>query len=514
LCSSFLGFSTTKSRIETSLKGKCYTEHFEIIYDASIDTTYLKNVIINHEFFYFELKKFFMDEPQKKITSFIFKNNKQKSELFGSENADVAKPWLYQIYTTAGSYDNNLRHEIAHIFSASFGIGPFKIAHNFNPALIEGIAEAAAPLYNTWYLDQIASIAYNNNYKFNIDNLYSGLNFFGQTSGLSYVYAGSFTNYLINRYGIKKFKEWYKCKSFSEIYDSSLTDIAGKYYEYLQQLGYTNMQNTAQYYFGKQTIFSKFCPRYIADQLELGWNNYDNADHTKAEKIFEHINSITQNYSALYGLILSKVELKKEKEALSLLDMEISKYTNSSYYFSLELLRGDLLIRNRKYEKAKEQYYNLNRQAPDLHYNYLSKLRLNLLQDNSLIYSYIIGVDSTKFKLLVKHNLNSYDYASFPVMIDLAGTLHKSYKEILFLFDKNIIVNDIYSSYGAYYLSRYMSENLDYVHGKKLVALADRYKDEDGIQIFLRSNLVRIDWVYSNYDKIMNNVKFIYSAAH
>ena len=144
----------------------------------------------------------------------------------------------------------------------------------------------------------------------------------------------------------------------------------------------------------------------------------------------------------------------------------------------------------------------------------MSKLRLNLLQDNSLIYSYIIGVDSTKFKLLVKHNLNSYDYASFPVMIDLAGTLHKSYKEILFLFDKNIIVNDIYSSYGAYYLSRYMSENLDYVHGKKFAALADRYKDEVGIQIFLRSNLVRIDWVYFNYDKIMNNVKFIYSVAH
>jgi hypothetical protein len=513
LCSSFLGFSTTKSRIEKSLKGKCYTEHFEIIYDTSLDTAFLKNVIINHEFFYFELKKFFMDEPHRKITSFIFKNNKQKGELFGSENADVAKPWLYQIYTTAGSYDNSLRHEIAHIFSASFGIGPFKIAHNFNPALIEGIAEAAAPLYNTWYLDQIASIAYNNNYKFTIDNLYSGLNFFGQASGLSYVYAGSFTNYLINRYGIKKFKEWYKGKSFSEIYDSSLTDIAGKYYEYLQQLGFTNKQNTAQYYFGKQTIFSKFCPRYIADQLELGWNNYENVNYTKAERIFDHINSITQNYSALYGLILSKVELKKEKEALLLLDMEISKYNNNSYYFSLELLRGDLLIRNRKYGKAKEQYYNLNRQDPDLHYKYLSKLRLNLFQDNSLIYNYITGVDSTKFKLLVKYNLNSYDYASFPVMIDLAGTFHKSYKEILSLFDKNIIVNDIYSSYGAYYLSRYMSENLDYVHGKKLAALATRYKDIDGNQIFLRSNLVRTDWVYSNYDKIMNSVKFIYSAA-
>jgi hypothetical protein len=507
-CSSFMGFSTTKGRIETSLKGKCYSEHFEIIYDESIDTIYLKNIIINHEFFYFELKKFFMTEPNRKITSFIFKNNKQKGELFGSENADVAKPWLYQIYTTAGSYDISLRHEIAHIFSASFGSGPFKIAHNFNPALIEGIAEAAAPIYNTWYIDQIASIAYNNNYKFRIDNLFNGLNFFGQTSGLSYVYAGSFTNFLINRYGINKFKEWYNGKSFSDLYDSSLTDIANIYYIYLQQLGFKKNQNTAQYYFGKQTIFSKFCPRYIADQLELGWDYYNYNNYSDAERTFGHIIGITQNYSALYGLILSKLELKKGKEAQFLLDKEISKYKKSSYYFSLELLRGDLLIRNEKYEKAKEQYYQLNCQNPDLHYNYLSKLRLDLSKNDSLIYNYIIGKDSVKLDLLIKYNSNSYDYASFPVMIDLAGSLHKSYREVLSLFDKDIIVNDIYSCYGAYFLSRYMSENLDYAHGRKLAALACRFNNEDGIQIFLRSHLVKIDWAYSNYEKIMNNVKF------
>ena len=513
-CSPFLEFSTTKSRIESSLKGKCYTEHFEIIYDTSIDTAYLKNLIINHEFFYFELKKFFMDEPHRKITSFIFKNNRQKGELFGSENADVAKPWLYQIYTTAGNYDNTLRHEIAHIFSASFGTGPFKIAHNFNPALIEGIAEAAAPLYNTWYIDQIASIAYNNDYKFRIDNLYSGLNFFGQSSGLSYVYAGSFTNFLINRYGINKFKEWYNGKSFSSLYDSSLTDIAGIYYEYLQHLGFTNKQNTAQYYFSRQTIFSKFCPRYIATQLESGWNNFNNNNFTDAERVFSHINSITQNYSALYGLILSKVELKKEIEALSLLKKEILKYKNSSYYFSLELLIGDLLIRNKKYEEAKEQYYLLNCQDPDLHYNYLSKLRLNLLVNDSLIYNYITSEDSAKFEMLEKYNLKSYDYASFPVIIDLAVSLHKPYEEVLSLFDKNIIASDIYSSYGAYYLSRYMMENIDYVRGRKLAALACRYRNADGIQLFLRSHLLRTDWVYFNYEKIMNNVKFIHDMAN
>ena len=455
-----------------------------------------------------------MDEPHRKITSFIFKDNKQKGELFGSENADVAKPWLYQIYTTADNYDNTLKHEIAHIFSASFGIGPFKVAYNFNPALIEGIAEAAAPLYDTWYIDQIASVAYNNKYSLKIESLYRGLKFFGQTSGLSYVYAGSFTNFLIVRYGINKFKEWYKGKSFFELYGSSLTDITGKYYVYLQQLDFTNKQNTAQYYFGRQTIFSKFCPRYIANQLESGWDNFNKSNFTDAERIFDQINIITHNYSALYGLILAKVELKKEKEALFLLEGELSKYKNASYYFSLELLRGDLLIRNKIFDTAKEQYFQLIRQDPDLHYDYLSKLRLNLLMNDSLIYRYIIGSDSAKYEILINHNLKSYDYASFPVMIDLAVSLHKPYKEVLLLFEKNMVVNDIYSSYGIYYLSKYMMENLDYVGGRTLASLEVKYNDVSKIQLFIRSHLLRIDWVYFNYRKIMNNAEFIYDTAN
>jgi hypothetical protein len=507
-CSSYLGFSTNKSKIESSLKGKCYTEHFEIIYDTSIDTSFLKNVILNHEYYYFELKKFFMDEPDRKITSFIFKNDRQKGKLFGSENADVAKPWLYQIYTTVGNYDNSLKHEIAHIFSASFGTGPFKIAHNFNPALIEGIAEAAAPLYNNWYIDQIASIAYNNNYKYPLDKLYNGFNFFGQTSGLSYVYAGSFTNYLINRYGIEKFKEWYKGKPFSDLYGLDLAHIAAKYYDYLQQLGFINKQNTAQYYFGRQTIFSKFCPRYIAHLLELGWDNYNKNNFIEAERSFDHINKITNNYSALFGLILSEVELKKEKEALYLINKNISKYESGSYYYSLELLRGDLLIRNNQFEYALKLYNQLNYQNPDLRYNYLSKLRINLSRKDSLIYRYITGVDSVKYQILINDNLISYDYSSFPVILDLAVSLNKPYNDVISLLSRDVTVDDIYSCFGAYYLSKYMMENLDFVGARKLASLALNYND-DGIRIFLRSHLLRTKWIYYNYTKIMANVKFV-----
>ncbi|MDR3609385.1 MAG: hypothetical protein P4L27_02350 [Ignavibacteriaceae bacterium] len=511
ICSPYLGFSTNKWKVESSLRGKCYTEHFEIIYDTSIDTAYLKNEIINHEYYYFELKKFFQDEPDRKITSFIFKDNKQKGELFGSENADVAKPWLFQIYTSSESYDHTLRHEIAHVFTASFGTTPFKIASSFNPALIEGIAEAAAPFYGTWYLDQIAAIAYNNNFRLKLENLYSGFNFFGQTSGLSYVYAGSFTNYLINRHGIEKFKEWYKGKPFTEVYDSSLTEIADNYYEHLSHLGFTGKQNTAQYYFGRQTIFSKFCPRYIADQLRKGWENYNDNHFAESEEIFAHINGITHNYSALYGLALSKVKLKKEEEALTLIENELPNYKNSSYYFSLELLTGDLRVMNEKYEKARDKFYELNGQNPDLHLYYLSKLRINLSANKSLIYNYITGTDSAKYEILKNYNSDSYDYSSFPVMIDLAVLLGRPYKEVIEIFNKNIIVNDIESSYGAYYLSNYMMENLDYTGGRKLAALAGRFRDSDGIELFLRSNLIKANWIYLNYDKIMKNMIFVNS---
>jgi hypothetical protein len=507
--SPLIGFSTNKSRVESSLKGKCYTEHFEIIYDSSIDTSFLKNIIVHHELYYFELKKYFQDEPHGRIVSFVFRNNKQKGELFGSENADVAKPWLNQIYITAFNYDVSLKHEIAHIFSSTFGSGPFRISGNYNPALVEGIAEAASPFYSTLYIDQIASIAWNNNYKFKIDKLFSGFNFFGQASSLSYVYAGAFTNFLIKTYGIEKFKEYYRGESFSRTYGSNMTAISGIFYRYLDELGLSNKPNTAQYFFGMNSIFSKFCPRYIADRLEKGWGFYYEGNYSESEKIFANLNNITQSYSALYGLVLTKVKMKKDKDALGLLTVELPKYKNTSYYYGLELLLGDIFARTGNFSEAKGYYFDLNSQYPDIHFEYLSRLRLNLAISDSLIYRYITGEDSAKYQILRKYNTDSYDYSSFPVLLGLAESLHKPYKEVIKLFDGNIVVNDLYSSYGVYALSKYMMENLDYTRARKLAALATQFTNEDGINLFLRSHFIRAEWVYFNQKRILKYTRFV-----
>ena len=51
-----------------------------------------------------------------------------------------------------------LKHEIAHCFTASFGTGIFKLASGFNPALIEGVAEAADGFYDENSIHYLASL--------------------------------------------------------------------------------------------------------------------------------------------------------------------------------------------------------------------------------------------------------------------------------------------------------------------------------------------------------------------
>jgi hypothetical protein len=509
-----IGFSTTKAKIESALQGKCYSEHFEFIYDNSIDPEYLKNVIVHHEYYYSELKRYFNSVPPGKITSFIFKDNQQKGELFGSANADMAKPWLYQVFTTKNDFDVSLKHELAHVFSAAFGSGPFRITGHYNPALVEGIAEAASPFYGTWYIDQLASVAWNNNYKVNIVDLFNGFSFFSQASSLSYIYAGSFSNFLIKRYGIEKFCDWYKGKSFNGVYTLSLEEVAKLYYSYLYDLGYSDKPNTAQYYFGRTSIFSKFCPRYIADRLEKGWAFYYNNNYSEAEKVFTKLNSITRNYSALFGLVNCKIKLNKDDEGLLLLKDELADFKNTSYYYGLELLLGDMLVRKGFFIEAKEKYFLLNNLDPDFHLDYLSKLRLNLAVSNSLIKNYVTGNDSDKYVILKKYNSDSYDYASLPVIIDLAVSLHIPYREFIKIFDKTIFVNDVFSSYGTYYLSEYMMEHLDYERARKLAALALRYNSGDKINLFLRSHFLKSEWIFYNSEAVLKNTEFMTVTPH
>ena len=210
------GYSTTQNKLKNVLGKLVKTEHFDIYFADNISSDQIKIITLNHEYYYNQLVKFYQTVPKEKYISFIFRDDAQKKKYFGSENADVAKPWLKEIFTIGDNYNSSLRHEIAHCFAGEFGWSIFRVADNFNPALIEGAAVAGAPEYDLNNIHYMASLAYQNGYRIKLQNLFEGLNFFGQSSGLSYIYAGSFCSYLIDKYGIASFKKLYADADFKQ----------------------------------------------------------------------------------------------------------------------------------------------------------------------------------------------------------------------------------------------------------------------------------------------------------
>ncbi len=312
------GYSTNINRMTSYLNKEIDTPHFKIHYSEGIDENLMKSIALHHEYYYGQIAFYFRVRLNEKINSFVFKDSHQKKVLLGTENADIAKPWLHQCFTVYDNYDATLRHEIAHVISSKFGAGVFKVAENINPSLIEGVAVAADPFYAEYNIHYMAALAYKNGFKINIKNLFSGYSFLTNASSLSYIYAGSFVKYLIDRYGVGKMKNLYSDIDFIKVYNKPVKELESEYYKYIETIP-ANNQNSAYYFFGRQSIFSKVCPRYISSRLKDGWEQYQLKKYSEAKKIFQEILNVSNNYSALVGLANSLNELGSKNEAAKLL---------------------------------------------------------------------------------------------------------------------------------------------------------------------------------------------------
>ena len=502
-----LKYSTDKSRIEKELTGTIESPHFIIHYPMSVKENLIKDIAVHHEYYYKTLKEFFKDSLNKKIESFLFLNDEQKKRLFGSENADVAKPWLQQIYISYDDYNATLKHELAHCFTAAFAKGIFKVADKFNPYLIEGAAVAADPIYDENYIHFMASLAYNNGYKTDLKNLFGYLSFFKQVSSISYIYAGSFSKYLIDNYGIEKYKRLYSDFDFKEIYGIPFYKLNLDYTNFLSIINTKEDIDKANFYFGRKSIFYKVCPRYIADRLSKAWNLYNEKEYKSAKNIFEDVIKLGKNYSALIGIANCESKLNNNNKAIVLLRSNISFYKNTANYYNVEFSLAGFLAKDNNFSAADTNYTMLINQNPNRSYYYLSQLRKELLKD-SLINIYQNGNEFDKFQIIKNINENNYNYNSVPVFIDLAKELNEQYDLFLKNFNKTIHVKDYSSSYAMYRLSVYMLENLDFPGARKISALSLRYNADENYNYILQNNYIKTDWFYYNGERILKQLIF------
>jgi tetratricopeptide (TPR) repeat protein len=504
LLSSQLGFSTTQNRLDNILPSKAETKNFIIKYDvAKVDTNEIKNLILSHEFYFEKLKTVLKFNPDRKIISYIFNDKNQKKIYFGSEQADVAKPWLYEIYLSRDSWNKSLKHEMLHIFSAEIGNGIFKLAASFNPALIEGFPEAIDNNFDDIELHTLSASAFHFGYRINIEELFSGLNFFKSFSGLSYLYAGSFSKFLIDNYGPEAFTIFYKTKEAEKAFGKSLSKLSEDYYEFLRNYKISFSKEQVEYYFGRASIFQKVCPRQIATELKKAEKFLSIENYSEAEKIYKEILKATTNYLAVSGLAHIYYERKHYNKAMNLLNQYLNDFRGTPYFYNLKLSVGDFYSLVGDTKSALTNYNDLIESKPHINLKALAELRLEL-NKNGYLKNYLKSTDSAKFQILVKLNKQKPVLSSLISMISLAEQLNIHSDIILDSFYSPLNPTNDEEAYFVYQLSKYLLNKFDITNARKLASLSLRKSFNSIYYISIKEHFEKCNWFVKNYDFFFN----------
>ena len=493
--------------MKNKLSYQVESKHFIIQADRRIEKEVFQQIVVNQEYYYSQLSNYFAEVPATKIISYIFFDSEQKKKLFGSGAADVAKPWLNSIYVSLDSWESTLKHEIAHCFTASFGTGIFKLASGFNPALIEGVAEAADGLYDENNIHNLASLAYKNDYRINLNSLFGSFSFFSSVSSLSYIYSGSFIEFLTNEYGIERVKNFYQTNDFNLSFETDLDVVVKKYEEFIDTLTLYATKDKANYYFGRKPLISKVCPRFISSGLNKAWDYLSIKDYIKAEDIFKAILSRAENYSAVIGLSKIFEDTDSLSKAINFLQSFEKTFEGTSSEYDLKFRLAELYVKNSEIEKAKEIYYLLLNSKPTRRLELLANTRIALFNDGT-IENYVSGSDYDKYSILKELNSKAYNYSSIPLVIDLSNSLEEDYQAFLQNFENDLEVKDELSSYAVYKISEYMLKNFDYINARKMAGFSLRYKGDANLLKLTEEHYKKTEWFFRNAENILAETRF------
>ena len=502
-----LGFSTNEERLIKNLPRKITTEHFNI-YLPDKDTVELSRIALLHEYYYEQVVNELKIGKTKKIDSFIFESALQKRKLFGSGNADVAKTWSNQIFLNYDTFEKSLKHEIVHIISGYFGTTIFKISDGYNMAMVEGIAVAIENDFDGYPIHYGARLAFLNNNGIRITHLFKGLNFFTQYPSVSYIVAGSFAKFLIENYGVDKFKKLYGNYNFKEIIGKDVSDLEKDYLKYIYSIKTDLNENKAMLYFGGQPIFNKHCPRIAASQIKKASEFYNGKKYKESLKVFEHVYVYSGSFQSFSGTINSLMKLKRYDEAERMFKKEIKKFESTRFYYASEILMSEVLVLNNKIDEANKIFDRLLAQDPHIVYlnNVLIKKEILKLGIDSLK-KYITAETKDQFEMLFRLNSDSVCSFTMPVLLSYCKDSAQT-KKVIDHSKNKLKAKDFMSSYALLKLSEACEKIGDYILAKSFAIQALDYKDDDYFTYMLSDSLKRINWLNS-FSKILKPL-FLY----
>ena len=288
-----IGYVHDRRSIRAVLSATRTTPHFVIHYDPDSGAAPGIDLIArDHEFRYWQLSRFLGVEHKGRIHSYIFRDSGQKARLFGAERTMVARPWSGEMYLNHRGFPHRvLKHELAHVLSARFGAPPFRVSARWgvmvNMALVEGLAVAA-----DWSSGRRSPHAWSKamlelGTAPNLIRILGPTGFWTAAGRRAYTVAGSFSRFLIERYGIARYRRAYRNGDFPRVYRKPLARLVNEWRRYVLSLPLPKAEKRlARYRFRRRSIMQRRCPHEVADVVSRARSAAGLGSHTRAIRLY------------------------------------------------------------------------------------------------------------------------------------------------------------------------------------------------------------------------------------
>ena len=350
-----LGIRPTRDDIARQLGGLRETAHFEIFYARELEAD-IERIVEDCEFQYSQLSEYLDPDgtmQSRKVRAYIYASPEQKKRLIGARGTSVEDPFGHGFHIHAQGFPHPvLKHELAHVFTVPWS--PVKVSLKIG--LHEGIAVAA-----DWDEGKLTGHQWTKAMRqMEIAPPLSsvmGLGFWGHAGSQSYLLAGSFVRFLVDTYGIDKFKGAFPTGNFVKHYAKDLLALEAEWIKFLETVPLRDDDVAyATYRLKRQSVFEQVCAHEMAALRDTAWQAYYRKNFTIAMETFEvMLSDEPDNLSTLWGLMYTAYRMQDYDKALSLAT-RIANKEDTRFSPEAMLLKGDIYWLRGEYEQAINAY--------------------------------------------------------------------------------------------------------------------------------------------------------------
>ena len=353
-----LGIRPTRGDIARKLGGFRETAHFEIFYARELETE-IENIVDDCEFQYTQVAAYLTPEGDglsRKVRAYIYASPEQKKRLIGAGSTFVEDPFGHGFHIHAQGFPHPvLKHELAHVFTVPWS--PLKVS--LNVGLHEGIAVAADWSEGKLTVHQWAKAMHQMEIAPPLSAV-MGIGFWGHAGSRSYLLAGSFVRFLVDTYGIEKFKKVFLIGNFVKHYGKNLQSLETEWIGFLEGVPLRDADiNYTAYRLKQRSAFEQVCTHEMAALRGTAWQAYYRKDFVTAVETFgTMLSDEPDNLSTLRGLMYSAYRMQDYEKALSLAN-RIASAEDTRFSPEALLLIGDIYWLKDAYQKAMDTYVSI-----------------------------------------------------------------------------------------------------------------------------------------------------------